>query len=105
MKLDEFVQSAIEQVVRGVVNSKSVVEPLGGRVNAYDHNMYTPQPETRTNLEFDVALVVSESQQDEGGAKVSMLNVFSIGGKTQSADAYQQTSRVKFTVPITLPKG
>lgn len=103
MKLDEFVQSAIEQVVLGVVNSKPAVEKLGGRVNEQEKS--APPVFRKTNLEFDVALVVSESQQDEAGAKVSVLNVFGLNGKTQSADTHQQTSRVKFTVSITLPRG
>lgn len=103
MKLEEFVQSAIEQVVQGVVNSKPTVQRLGGRVNEQDQ--FTPPVLKKTTLDFDVALVVSETQQDEVGGKVSVLNVLGLNGKTQSADTYQQTSRVKFSVSITLPKG
>ncbi|MBO0399909.1 hypothetical protein J1F21_16550 [Aeromonas veronii] len=105
MQLEEFVQSTIRQIVQGAANASDVVTKLGGRVNPYDHNMISPTPPRLTNVEFDVALVVSESQQTEAGGKLSMINVFSLGGKTQGADNYQQTSRVKFTVSVELPKS
>ncbi|MCF3098892.1 hypothetical protein GS629_21080 [Aeromonas veronii] len=105
MQLEEFVQSTIQQIAQGVVNASNAVTELGGRVNPYDHNVLAPTPPRLTNVEFDVALVVGESQQTEAGGKLSMINVLSLGGKTQGADSYQQTSRVKFTVSVELPKG
>ncbi|MFB2847321.1 hypothetical protein ACE1BG_13735, partial [Aeromonas veronii] len=53
-----------------------LVDHYRGRVNPYDHNMISPTPPRLTNVEFDVALVVSESQQTEAGGKLSMINVF-----------------------------
>lgn len=102
MQLEEFVQKAIQQIARGVSNASEDVANLGGRVNPHDH--IASRSPRLTNIDFDVALVVTESQQSEAGAKLSVINVLSFGGKTQGNDVYQQTSRVKFTVAVELPK-
>ncbi|MFM5258754.1 hypothetical protein ACET9N_11055 [Aeromonas veronii] len=102
MQLEEFVQSAIQQIARGVSNASDDVASLGGRVNPHDH--IASRSPRLTNIDFDVALVVTESQQSEAGARLSVINVLSLGGKTQGNDVYQQTSRVKFTVAVELPK-
>lgn len=102
MQLEEFVQSAIQQIARGVSNASDDVASLGGRVNPHDR--IASRSPRLTNIDFDVALVVTESQQSESGARLSVINVLSLGGKTQGNDVYQQTSRVKFTVAVELPK-
>ncbi|MGY3913935.1 hypothetical protein [Aeromonas australiensis] len=104
MQLEEFVQSAIQQIARGVSNASDDVASLGGRVNPHDHIASSSRSPRLTNIDFDVALVVTESQQSEAGARLSVINVLSLGGKTQGNDVYQQTSRVKFTVAVELPK-
>ncbi|MFM5392976.1 hypothetical protein ACEUAB_02300 [Aeromonas veronii] len=104
MQLEEFVQSAIQQIARGVSNASDNVASLGGRVNPHDHIASSSRSPRLTNIDFDVALVVTESQQSEAGARLSVINVLSLGGKTQGNDVYQQTSRVKFTVAVELPK-
>lgn len=104
MQLEEFVQSAIQQIARGVSNASEDVARLGGRVNPHDHIASSSRSPRLTNIDFDVALVVTESQQSEAGARLSVINVLSLGGKTQGNDVYQQTSRVKFTVAVELPK-
>ncbi|MCR3972685.1 hypothetical protein ACTG2W_02370 [Aeromonas sp. 96A] len=101
MQLEKFVQSAIQQIAKGVSNASEDVASLGGRVNP--HN---PSSSPRlTNIDFDVALVVSEGSQLQGEGKVSLIKVFSLGGSAQESNAYQQTSRVKFTVAVELPKN
>ncbi|WP_421255134.1 hypothetical protein [Aeromonas sp. 600282] len=104
MQLEEFVQSAIQQIARGVSNASDNVASLGGRVNPHAHIASSSRYPRLTNIDFDVALVVTESQQSEAGARQSVINVLSLGGKTQGNDVYQQTSRVKFTVAVELPK-
>ncbi|WP_421323719.1 hypothetical protein [Aeromonas sp. 604176] len=104
MQLEEFVQSAIQQIARGVSNASDNVASLGGRVNPHDHIASSSRSPRLINIDFDVALVVTESQQSEAGARLSVINVLSLGGKTQGNDVYQQTSRVKFTVAVELPK-
>ncbi|WP_421257751.1 hypothetical protein [Aeromonas sp. 600886] len=104
MQLEEFVQSAIQQIARGVSNASDNVASLGGRVNPHDHIASSSRSPRLTNIDFDVALVVTESQQSEARARLSVINVLSLGGKTQGNDVYQQTSRVKFTVAVELPK-
>ncbi|MDF2415660.1 hypothetical protein [Aeromonas sp. 1HA1] len=103
MQLEEFVQSAIQQIARGVSNASDDVASLGGRVNPHDH--IASRSPRLTNIDFDVALVVSEGSQLQGEGKVSLIKVFSLGGSAQESNAYQQTSRVKFTVAVELPKN
>lgn len=105
MQLEEFVQSAIQQIARGVSNASEDVASLGGRVNPHDPIASSSSSPRLTNIDFDVALVVSEGSQLQGEGKVSLIKVFSLGGSAQESNAYQQTSRVKFTVAVELPKN
>lgn len=75
MQLEEFVQSAIQQIARGVSNASDDVASLGGRVNPHDHIASLSRSPRLTNIDFDVALVVTESQQSEAGARLSVINV------------------------------
>ncbi len=97
MQLEEFVQSTIQLIVQGAANASDVVAKLGGRVNPYDHNMISPTPPRLTNVEFDVALVVSESQQTEAGGKLSMINVEKLKARTATNRPAKLSSRYQWS--------
>lgn len=55
------------------------------------------------SIDFDIAVSVGSESGAEGGAKLQVASVFSIGGKAKESDKTESVSRVKFAVPITLP--
>lgn len=94
MELREFIQDVLFEIIEGVnetadkVRAAHTSKNLRGAVN--------PRSGASTNdVEFDVALTVSKKNDTELGIRVPLL---SAGGSSERTE--QQTSRVKFTVPI-----
>jgi hypothetical protein len=54
-------------------------------------------------VSFDVAVVVSSQESAEGGGKLRVAGIFSLGGTVAGADKEETTSRIKFVVPLRLP--
>jgi hypothetical protein len=93
MDVKEFVSDMLKQIIDGVVdvqnNTSAVVVPHSGTCN---------------KINFDIAVTVVESKESGGKAGIS---VYSIGagvtGKTESSSS--TVSRIKFEIPVELPKG
>lgn len=101
MELKDFIRVSLEQIAGGVHGAQTLVQGLGGYVNP----IYSRTDEVLKrvqNVEFDVAIVVSESSNTEGGAKVTVFGS-SIGGKVEDGNKAETSSRLKFTVPVQLP--
>jgi hypothetical protein len=54
-------------------------------------------------VDFDVAVVASSTMGGEGGAKLQVASLLSIGGKASGSEKDETTSRIKFSVPLMLP--
>ncbi len=102
MELKEFVQSAIEQVIQGVEASFPV---------AHASNAFVAL-NNATEIEFDVAVTASETVKSEGSAgakaEIKVWGLGSIGagggGKTGTESTNSHVSRIKFSVPLSLPQ-
>lgn len=111
MDLKEFVSSTIIQVMEAVSETQGPARALGGYVNPTaqahakgDHLLgNTATDQAIYAIEFDVAVTVGSESGMEGGAKLHVASIISLGGKAKSGDKLESVSRVKFTVPITLP--
>jgi len=101
MEVHEFVKESLLQVMRGVRDAGSdwIAEAAA---NGIVHPSNTG-PSFR-NVEFDLSVVVTESKEAEGGAKISVFGQ-GIGGKGSKKLGTTSTSRIQFKVPVTLPKG
>jgi len=55
-------------------------------------------------VEFDVAVTATEGTDTKGGIGV-VAGVFALGSQGQSSEEISAVSRIKFSVPITLPYG
>ena len=99
MDVKDFVSDLLEQVSAAIAESDSVLKkpaeesPLEGVAYVYEGS---GRHGWATNVEFDIAVTVNESA--DGGAKLSIPGIGSIGGNL--ADKSETTSRVSFKIPL-----
>ena len=113
MELQEFITQSITQIVNGVKKAQDQNE-TDARVNPsdlrlgdgvthkelydFEHHMLL------TRVEFDVAVTTEDSKGTKGGIGVFVGSV-GLGTQGQSEARNSFVSRLKFSVPISLPKG
>ena len=112
MNLKEFVSVTIGQIIDAVQeikaekgNSRVNPKPRGGTLHSNLHQMgfiVSSANELIQQVEFDVALTVTEEKENKGGIGIFVAGV-GIGGQRQSENSNSSVSRVKFKVPIALP--
>ena len=56
-----------------------------------------------SNVDFDVAINIQDSQSKTGGANIEVFSVLNIGGKGEKGLIDTSTNRIKFTLPLALP--
>ena len=105
MELNEFVQKTIEQIIDGVYNSQPFAKEKGAIVNPPTTGINENgcnQPKTQ-NIEFDVGLTSTSIDESVEGIGVFLGSV-GLGKKNESVTGNTAITKVKFTVPIVLPK-
>ncbi len=106
MELNKFVQNTIEQIIEGVYNSQKFAQEKGATINPSNlglnkngsYNQPMPQ-----NVEFDVGLISTSTDESTEGIGV-FLGSINLGKKNESTAENMAITKVKFTVPIVLPK-
>ena len=108
MQLDEFVKNTLEQIITGVREAQKAVAGHGAAVNPGVRSTPTGRMvhETGTilqDVEFDVALTVTETDKSGAGLRVG---VPWIGGQVEGGSNRQhsEVSRIKFVVRVAFPK-
>lgn len=107
MELQEFRTEALIQIQRGV---QGAIEQFEKEPNKF--GQISPALEVdgkidwmtyRQNVEFDIAVTVSDKKTDDGklGASISIASIgFNAGGQRSHATENSTVSWVKFTIPI-----
>src|SRR3546814_5477166 len=100
MDLKTFISSTLVQIVEGVAEAQGQVAAHGSaRINpAGDDANYT-EPK---DVAFDIAVTVKESASGGGKAGISVA-MFKIGGGAEATAASEAISRIKFSIPLSLP--
>jgi hypothetical protein len=112
MDVTDFVASTIEQVMQAVADTQELGRELGGYVNPTAHRLVTETPrhigltangQAIFAIEFDLAVTVGAETKGEGGGRLQVASLVTIGGQAGQIDKSESTSRVRFAVPVTLP--
>ena len=107
MQLDEFVRSTLEQIIAGVSAAQKTAVQSGAAVNPTvrtggSNRIVHSNGAVLQDVQFDVAITVSESEKSGAGLKVGIPWVG--GGIEAGSDAqHSQASRIKFAVSLALP--
>lgn len=107
MDLKTFVAESLKQIAEGIKEAQEadtgawicppVLKNDGVRAEAPNGNYPFIQ-----EVDFDIAVTVTEDSHAEGGAKVSVFAV-SLGGKTETTSANSSVSRLRFSLPVRWP--
>jgi hypothetical protein len=108
MQLDDFVATTLKQIVVGVTTAQVAVDEHGAKINPSVRSG-TPgrfDPQTGTHIqdvEFDIAVTVSEGEKSGAGIRVGVPWIS--GGVEGGSDRQSSAvSRIRFSVPVLLPK-
>jgi len=112
MDLQEFVAETISQIVDGVINAQKLVSEKGGEINPHvntSHEQLGKQGYLFSSegpvqiVQFDVALTISEGTGTKGGIGI-FAGPIGLGSSGQSSAENSSVSRVRFSVPLLLPR-
>jgi hypothetical protein len=108
MEIKEFVSTVIVSLVQGVEDaqiklqeSEAVVNPLG--VSSSIAILNNRIPPCLTNIEFEVAVEVKDSEDIGGGIGVKIAGVFNSSVTAKKGRLESHVSKLRFSVPILLP--
>lgn len=114
MDLKQFVAQALADVVQGVLDAQQALAANGRYINPElstgqgthekHGKLVSIQGQLVQSVEFDVAVTATEGTGSKGGIGV-VAGVFALGSQGQSSAETSAVSRIKFSVPVTLPYG
>ena len=114
MELKEFVAASLLQITTGVHQAQTDLAEsgIGARVNpnvmdmgaARQAGMQVYQGSPVQNIEFDVAVAVTEGSHSNVGGKASIAVAW-LGANKQESGQTSALHRIRFTVPVVLPVG
>lgn len=116
MNLSDFVETTIVEISEGILKASERLKDNNGEVNpeAYDVEKGTTKqhgPEYNPRgargrvvhkIDFDVAVLVDDSEKINANAKLKILSV-ELGGGGESTSKSGTNSRIKFTIPVVYP--
>jgi hypothetical protein len=110
MNLQDFIKTALTEIIAGVSEASEAAKQHDGSVGSMSLYGYTKENKILTDsdnrpismVEFDIALAKASSTDTKGGIGV-YLGAVGLGSQGASHGESTTHSRVKFTVPVVLP--
>jgi hypothetical protein len=114
MDIKDFIQTAVTQIVEGVVAAQAaasahgvVVNPapqVGGRGGASSHT-HAAGGARMSNISFDVAVTGVEGPSAQGGAKLQVVGAGSARAGAETRTSSEPCTRLQFDLPIAFPEA
>jgi hypothetical protein len=114
MDLKDFIQSAVSQIVEGVLAAQAVAAVHGATLNPVaDANARSKASPTGhvaagapvTTIAFDVAVVAPEGPATENGGSLRVAGAGSAKAGADTDGKGEQVTRLQFSLPIALPEA
>lgn len=108
MDLRKFISETLTQIIAGISDAQTnMVEfqkkcELDATAPYVNPNPVSENHKKLSEIEFDVAVTVSEEKSGEGAGGLSVMGV-SIGGKKGTDQVNSSVSRIKFSIPVSYP--
>ena len=112
MTLEEFISETLKQIINGVKTAQEFSNNMGASINPPNITFRTDQGlkywDKKTgspveNIEFDIALTTVEGSSAKGGLGI-FVGAAGVGAQGQSNSSNQTVNKIKFSVPLMLPK-
>lgn len=112
MNVQEFVRTAITEIVAGVAEASESVKKYGASAGSDQVYGFVKENKIMTDaknrqvtlVEFDIALKQADSTDTKGSIGVFLGSV-GLGTQGASHGESESYSRIKFNVPVVLPGG
>ncbi|MFW1678583.1 hypothetical protein ACFVYJ_12505 [Pontibacter sp. JAM-7] len=112
MELQEFIKTALTEIVSGVAEASEAASELGGSVGTMRLYGHVKENKVVTNendmpvamIDFDIALAETAGTDTKGGIGV-YLGAVGLGSQGASHGETSSHSRIKFSVPVVLPSA
>ena len=115
LNLQEFIAEALVQIAQGVkdaqekmgesgamINPKEYAVQPSGQLQWFKGGFSSEQPHIGQNIEFDVAVEAVDKGTLKGG--IGVAGVINIGYKAEKDKENSTISRIKFSIPMFLPR-
>ena len=115
MDLDQFIESTLTSIIKGVSKAEEFAKSNGARINPVPIRLLSTQGEPHyvsygkdegvkplTKISFDVAVTASSSDEGKGGVGIKVLSLSASGSKSVT-NVNEIVSRVKFEINVVLP--
>ncbi|MCE1184854.1 MAG: hypothetical protein LWW92_04510 [Rhodocyclales bacterium] len=114
MDLRDFVKESLVQIIQGVSDAQLLLkdQAMDGCVSPLSRNDWAALENRGTlltrsgvpirDVEFDVSVTATAGEGKKGGVRVA-VSVLGLGGEAQSSSSSSNISRLKFSVPVSLP--
>ena len=108
MNLEDFIKTALIEIVAGVSAAHAEISKQGAQTGSIKNYGATRGQRTDENgreiqrVEFDIALAEASATDTKGGIGV-FLGAVGLGSQGASHGESSSTSRIKFSVPLVLP--
>jgi hypothetical protein len=102
MDLKTFVSTTLVQIVEGVADAIRQVSErkIAGAINPMPEDYLRGQAK---DVQFDVAVTVTDTSEGSAGAGIKVASFIEIGGKGSKATTSEAVSRIQFSVPVAVP--
>lgn len=112
MDLQQFIESALSQIIQGVAAAQHAAAEHGGVVNpafsqgkASDLIIGSTSDHVRVfEVRFDVAVTATEDIEAGATAKIRIAGLPSAGAGAGASSRTESVSRLQFVVPVVLPE-
>ncbi len=118
MNLQQFVESSLKEIITGVsraqehcatLSSEALINPpvMYGADDGPKGKHYATRGDWNLVqfVEFDVAVTADTASETKGGGGIKVYGLLSADGGASVVDKSSVVSRLKFTVPLALPKS
>jgi len=108
MNLEDFIKTALTEIVAGVAAARTEIQKHGGSAGSSPAYGDVKGIKTDNNgrqiqiVGFDIALADASATDTKGGIGV-FLGTAGLGSQGASHGESSSTSRIKFSVPLVLP--
>jgi len=94
MELKEFISESIKQITDGLVEGHKYIKGKSPKSEGISNGY--------RKINFDIGVQSSEGDKADVGAKITVAQVFQVGGKTESNSSIINTNRIQFDVLISI---
>lgn len=104
IELRDFVKNTLVQIATGVSEAnKEMHEKHGGEYTQAPfrlHKNLGDHAKSMPGISFDVAVTASSGTADKAGAKISVTQIFGIGGSIEASSEDRYVHRIQFVVGL-----